>query len=185
MKQLSMMIDLDRCIGCKTCIVACRNHYGLVDHEAAMPGEIPYYLRVENKREGTFPDIKAWHWVVPCQHCKNPPCMKACKAEAISKDPASGIVRIDPDKCVGARDCIEACPYDVIQFDESRGKAHKCSLCYDRVHAGEIPVCAEVCMTGAISFGERELLKQQALDQGKELVKKLSAQSMLYVRTPS
>lgn len=182
MKQLGLMIDLNRCIGCKTCIVACRNAHDLVDHEAAMPNEIPYYLRVESKREGTYPDISVTSWVVPCLHCKNPPCVKACEAEAITKDPETGIVSIDREKCKGSRDCVEACPYDVIQFDESNNVAHKCDLCSDRVHMGQIPVCAEVCLTDAISFGEKELLKESAISHGRKIVKKMSTQSILYCR---
>ncbi len=57
MKQLSLAIDLDRCIGCKTCVVACRNSHGIVDHENCMPGEIPYYLRVESERKGVYPNL--------------------------------------------------------------------------------------------------------------------------------
>ena len=182
MKQLSLMIDLARCIGCKTCIVACRNHHGLVDHATAMPDEIPYYLRVESDMQGTYPKVTLENWVVPCQHCKNAQCIKACKAEAISKDPQTGIVRIDKGKCKGAKACIKACPYGVIQFNAKERLAHKCDLCYDRVVTGLAPVCAEVCMTDAITFGEKELLKQQALDQGREILKKLSAQSILYIR---
>ncbi len=182
MSQLSLMIDLDRCIGCKTCIVACRNHYGLVDHATAMPMTIPYYLRVESRRSGEYPRVAVNSWVVPCQQCKNAPCSKACKAEAISKDPQTGIVRIDPHKCTGSRACIEACPWNVIQFDPVRNKAHKCELCFARVTTGQLPVCAEVCLTDAISFGEKELLRQRALDQGREIDKKLSAMSILYLK---
>ncbi|THB65378.1 MAG: 4Fe-4S dicluster domain-containing protein [Desulfovibrio sp.] len=182
MKQLSLMIDLSRCIGCKTCIVACRNFHGLVDHAAAMPNEIPYYLRVESRMEGSYPKLSQESWVVPCQHCKNAQCIKACKSEAISKNPETGIVHIDRDKCTGSKACIEACPYDVIQFNEEGGFAHKCTLCQERVLMGQQPVCAEVCMTDAISFGEKDQLKQQAMDQGREILKKLSAQSIIYVR---
>ena len=181
MKQLGLMIDMARCIGCKTCIVACQNNHGLVDNESALPGEIPYYLRVEVKREGTYPNIKAISRVVPCQHCKNPPCVKACKAKAISKDPETGIVRIDRKKCKGAKACIEACPYGVIQFDNKNKFAHKCDLCFDRVHIGEEPVCAEVCMTDAIVFGELALLKQKAKNEGRKVDRKMSAQNILYV----
>jgi polysulfide reductase chain B len=182
MKQLSLMIDLERCIGCKTCIAACRNYHELVDYEAGIPNEIPYYLRVESKREGTYPDVSVTSWVVPCFHCRKAPCVKACKANAIAKDPETGIVRIDAEKCVGAKDCIEVCPYDVIQFNEKDNFAHKCDMCFDRVHSGEIPVCAEVCLTDAITFGERELLKQRAVDNGRTVVKKMSVQSILYIR---
>lgn len=184
MKQLSLAIDLDRCIGCKTCVAACRNYHGLTDHATDMPGMIPYYLRVESDRQGNYPDIAIRSWVMPCQHCKNAACIKACKAEAIVKDTQTGIVRILSDTCKGSRDCIEACPYGVIQFDADRNKAHKCDLCWDRVHVGEKPVCAEVCLTDAIRFGEKEILKMELEAEGKEIVKKMSAQSMIYFRTP-
>jgi polysulfide reductase chain B len=184
MKQLSLMIDLSRCIGCKTCIVACRNFYGLVDYEAALPNEIPFYLRVESKREGVYPEISVNSWVVPCQHCKNAPCIKACKADAITTDPDTGIVRINKEKCSGEKDCIEACPYNVIQFNNQENYAHKCDLCFDLIHAGGTPVCVETCMTDAICFGEKEMLRQQAQDEGKEILKKMSAQSILYVQNP-
>jgi polysulfide reductase chain B len=182
MHQLGLMIDMNKCIGCKTCVVACRNHHGIVDHENCMPGEIPFYIRVESLTEGTYPLVSEHCWVVPCQHCKNAQCIKACASEAIVKDPQTGIVRIDADKCAGSRACIEACPYDVIQFDAVRNKAHKCDLCHDRVVAGEIPVCAEVCMTDAITFGEVEMLRQTALDRGREIDRKKSAMSIVYLK---
>ncbi len=182
MKQLGLLIDMDKCIGCKTCIVACRNHHGLVDHENCMPKEIPFYLRVESKTEGTYPMVTEQCWVVPCQHCKNASCIKACKSEAIRKDPQTGIVLIDADKCVGSKACVEACPWSVIQFDAARKKAHKCNLCYDRVVAGEIPVCAEACMTDAIMFGEKEMLLQYARDNEREIDKKMSAMSIIYLK---
>jgi NADPH-dependent glutamate synthase beta subunit-like oxidoreductase len=92
---------LNRCIGCCTCIVACRNYHELVDHANAMPNEIPYYLRVESRRTGKYPDIKVDTWVVPCQHCPEPQCMASCPVDAINKDPQTGIVRIDKKTCTG------------------------------------------------------------------------------------
>lgn len=183
MKQLGIMIDMDRCIGCKTCVVACRNHHKIVDHEKCMPGEIPYYIRVETKCSGTYPNLRQDFWVVACQHCKNPACVKACTAEAITKDPRTGIVHIDRNACQGKGDCVEACPYGVIQFDSEGGYAHKCDLCNDLVVAGKQPVCVEACMTNALTFGEKSLLRMQAEARGQEVVKKLSAMSMTYVRT--
>lgn len=183
MKQLSIMVDLDRCIGCKTCIVACRNHNGLLDHETAMPGEMANYLRVESELTGTYPSLREDFWVVMCQHCKKPPCIKACESGAISKDPQTGIVTIDKDKCTGSGKCIEKCPYGVIQFDRKGNFAHKCTLCGDRVVHGLDPVCVEVCLADALSFGEREILAMQADAAGKEIVKKKSTQSILYVKS--
>lgn len=183
MKQLSIMVDLDRCIGCKTCIVACRNNKGLVDHEKAMPGGMSHYLRVESECSGVFPDLKEDFWVVMCQHCKKPPCVKACPSGAIAKDVQTGIVLIDRAKCTGQKKCIAKCPYDVIQFDAKGKFAHKCDLCYGRVIHGQPPVCVEVCLADALSFGEKEILLMQAEAKGKKLIKKKSTQSILYVKS--
>ncbi len=101
MKQLGLTIDLNRCIGCKTCIVACRNYHELVDPAEAMPNQMPYYLRVEHRWSGAYPDVALDAWVVPCQHCPDPLCMAACPESAISKDPQTGIVCIDPELCNG------------------------------------------------------------------------------------
>jgi polysulfide reductase chain B len=184
MKQLSIMVDLDRCIGCKTCIVACRNHHGLVDHENAMPGGMSHYIRVESELTGTYPDLAEDFWVVMCQHCKKPPCVKACPSGAIAKDVQTGIVRIDKEACTGAQKCIAKCPYGVIQFDAVGNYAHKCDLCYDRVIHGLEPVCVEVCLADALRFGEKEILLMHAEAEGKVLIKKRSAQSILYVKSP-
>jgi polysulfide reductase chain B len=184
MRQLSIMVDLDRCIGCKTCIVACRNHQGLVDHENAMPGEMAHYLRVESELTGTYPHLAEDSWVVMCQHCKKAPCVKACESGAITKDPQTGIVRIDKNKCAGTRKCIEKCPNNAIQFNEKERFAHKCNLCYDRVVHGLEPVCVETCLTDALSFGEREILQMRAEAAGKQVIRKRSTQSILYVKRP-
>lgn len=101
MKQLGMTIDLNRCIGCKTCIVACRNYHELVDPSEAMPNQMPYYLRIESHRTGTYPHIAVDTWVVPCQQCPEPKCMVSCPEGAISKDPETGIVFVDKDTCTG------------------------------------------------------------------------------------
>ena len=180
MKQLGLMIDMHRCIGCKTCVSACRNSHKIVDHENCLPGQIPSYIRVESRTEGSYPMVREQCWVVPCQHCKNPPCLEACPSGAIVKDDQNGIVRILRDKCEGGKKCIEACPWNVIQFDEADGFAHKCDMCYDLVVFGNNPVCVEVCMTDAIAFGELETLK--ALARDRELDRKMSSMSVIYLK---
>jgi len=103
MKQIGMMIDLNRCIGCRTCVVACRNHHELFDHQTAETENIPYYLRVDTRVQGAFPDLTMDTWIRPCQHCLQPGCSDACPEGAISKDPETGVVRIDEEKCTGCQ----------------------------------------------------------------------------------
>lgn len=121
MKQLGLMIDLKRCFGCKTCIIACRNHHKIVDHENSLPDEIPYYLRVQYKRDGVYPCISEQSWVLPCQHCPDPGCLAACPYGAIRKDPGTGIVHIDREKCTG-------CEYKAEMEAKDKIKPPPCQL---------------------------------------------------------
>jgi heterodisulfide reductase subunit A2 len=107
MKQLSLMIDLNRCIGCSTCIVACRNYHEIIDHTTAIPNNIHYYLRVESREKGKYPKVSVDTWVVPCQHCPDPKCLPSCPEGAILKDPETGTVRIDREKCNGCKTISE------------------------------------------------------------------------------
>ena len=77
---------------------------------------------------------------------------------------------------------IQACPYEVIQFDPKAGISHKCNLCIDRACVGELPVCAEVCLTGAITFEEYDLVRQRAIDKGRRIMDDVSKESVLYVK---
>jgi Fe-S-cluster-containing dehydrogenase component len=101
---------------------------------------------------------------VYCHHCADAPCRRACPAGAIAKT-AEGIVWIDAALCIGCGECIEACPFGAMQFDEDRGQAVKCDLCAHRVGEGLAPACASVCATGCISWGAARKLVERAVDQ--------------------
>lgn len=148
MKQMSIMIDLGRCIGCKTCIVACRNGNDLIDHTQATPNAIPYYLRVESKEYGKYPDLALDSWVVPCQHCQDPGCLGACPHEAIDKDAQSGVVRIDTDKCTGC------------EFNAEMGAENKA-----------VPApCKVSCPAGLNVQGYVQLVKQGKYEEAVKLI---------------
>ncbi|MEW5724497.1 MAG: FAD-dependent oxidoreductase [Thermodesulfobacteriota bacterium] len=148
MKQLSLMIDLERCIGCRTCIVACRNHKELVNHATALPDRMAYYLRVETHERGVFPNLALDNWVVPCQHCPDPGCLAACPEGAISKDPETGVVRIDRDKCTG-------CQYSVEISAEDKVKPAPCTL---------------TCPAGLNVQGYVQLVRQGLYEQAVKLI---------------
>jgi len=98
-----------------------------------------------------------------CKHCQNASCLEVCPTNAIVRTEFDTVL-IQQDVCNGCRDCISACPYGVIGFNEKTGTAHKCTLCYDRLQNGMQPACAKACPTESIKFGYLDDL-QKAADQ--------------------
>lgn len=154
MSRLAFVIDLKRCIGCDTCVVGCK-----------MENDVPpgrFRLRVfDSHRDpvlekplGVFPNLEQ-HWLPSmCQHCVAAPCVEACPTRALWQRENDGVVVLDKDRCIGCQRCGEECPYDAFSFDEDVGTADKCTMCDHRHESGGQPMCAVVCPTRAIHFGD-------------------------------
>jgi len=100
-----------------------------------------------------------------CKHCANAPCLEACPTGSIIRTEFD-TVYVQQDICNGCGYCIVACPFGVIARDQyGDRKAHKCTLCYDRLKEGLEPACAKVCPTDSIQFGEVEQLKAHARER--------------------
>ncbi len=103
-----------------------------------------------------------------CMHCVDPGCVSVCPVTAMRRDPLTGIVTHDPDACIGCRNCMVGCPYNVPQFeyDKAFGQITKCQMCnqagLERINKGGMTGCAEACPTGATLFGSREALLAEA-----------------------
>jgi molybdopterin-containing oxidoreductase family iron-sulfur binding subunit len=106
--RYGMVVDTRRCVGCKACVVACKQ-------ENKTPPGVYYNVVVEDTRENAQ-DRPLW-MTKPCFHCENPPCIKVCPVSATFKREQDGIVVIDYDRCIGCRYCITACPYSARYFD--------------------------------------------------------------------
>ena len=91
-----------------------------------------------------------------CNHCDDPACTKVCPTTAMHKDPETGLVSVDVDKCIGCGYCHMACPYNAPKVDREKGHSVKCDGCAERVAAGEKPVCVEACPARALDFGTIE-----------------------------
>ena len=161
-----MVIDLERCIGCYGCQLACKAEHG------TPPGV--FFARVLKQEEGQYPTVRQLSLPVLCNHCEDPPCVEVCPTGASFKSEEDGIVDIDPDLCVGCRSCMMACPYTNRYFndqpaqyfsrrdtyEELRSERHqqnvvmKCNFCRDRVRAGKLPACVANCPAIARTFGD-------------------------------
>ena len=168
--QLALMIDLERCTGCKSCEAACKQTNAL--------GPNSYRNRVmwfdEQQVDSQLSDLPARldFLTVTCQQCERPACLRACPVhpKAISKDPLTGVVSVNENRCTGCGECALACPYGAIGYNAEQHHAVKCDLCADRRARDLGPACASVCPTRAISFNNRAGLLEQAQQQNRELL---------------
>ncbi|MDE3077571.1 MAG: 4Fe-4S dicluster domain-containing protein, partial [Chloroflexota bacterium] len=126
------------------------------------PGPLKY-MRVFQWEEGAFPNLRLGLLAVNCYHCEQPACVTACSNGAIFKEDAYGAVLIDQDRCLGERDCWEACPYGAIVYasDDPSEKARKCTMCVDRLEEGLTPICVLSCSLRALDFGTIDDLRQK------------------------
>lgn len=147
MTQYGFFFDQSRCYGCKACSVACKDWHNID------PGP-EKWMSVYMWEEGVFPSVRMNILAFNCGHCDDPACLKACENNAIIKDDRTGAVLVDQDKCQGDRNCFTACPYGAPKFaDDNPGtKMSKCTMCLDRLDAGELPVCVASCPMRALDF---------------------------------
>jgi carbon-monoxide dehydrogenase iron sulfur subunit len=146
-KAVKQVIVKDQvCIGCRLCEVYCRlKHARSSDLVKAHRKETPRPLpRVRVDESGVV------SLSVRCQHCEDAPCIRACLTGALSRDPATSLVVVDEDRCIGCGTCSLACPLGVPSLDPARQKMVKCDLCQDE----EVPVCVANCPNEALLYVE-------------------------------
>jgi Fe-S-cluster-containing dehydrogenase component len=174
-RQYGMLLDLNKCLGCHTCTMACKTSWTDGPGQADMywnsvntkpfgayprPDEhAPDGLDYENPNmyqdvpKGIYPDLWQFYMPRPCNHCARPACLPACPTQAIYKN-EDGIVLIDQDVCQGYRNCIKACPYDKIYFNSVTKKSQKCVLCFPLIEKGQEPQCVKSCVGKIRVFGD-------------------------------
>ncbi|WP_165045819.1 4Fe-4S dicluster domain-containing protein [Adlercreutzia sp. ZJ138] len=203
--RYGLAIDTKRCIGCHTCAVQCRNENNVpkkVWWNRVITVGAGEYL---DEPDGEFPNCTMTYYTVSCQHCDNPACVKVCPVGATYKDPETGIVRQDYDKCIGCRMCMAACPYTGVRsfnweepqylvdfsFGDEDVPVHqkhvveKCTMCYHRIARGQEPACIAACPARARCFGDlddpdSEISKQIASRSYEHLLEDRGTQPSVY-----
>jgi len=140
-----IFLDPSRCIGCRSCVAACRE---CDTHKGESMIYIDYIERQQSV--ATSPTL--------CMHCEDPlaPCAQVCPAQAILVSPDGVVQSADETRCIYCENCGYACPFGVPKFQRAGHYMQKCNLCYDRTTQGKGPMCATVCPTQAIFYGTYE-----------------------------
>lgn len=173
-RRMGFFTDTTLCIGCKACEVACKEWNQLpedgyeftgmsYDNTKELSGStwrhVAFVEQFQQDRAGT-----PGRWLMEsdvCKHCTHAACLDVCPTGAIVRT-EFGTVVIQDDVCNGCGYCVVACPFGVITKQEAKGTMGKCTLCYDRLKAGEQPACAKACPTESIQFGAVDELRERA-----------------------
>ena len=179
-KKLGLVIDLDICVGCHACVVACKE-WNTGGYGAALSDQDPYGAEpsgawlnrvhsfemepvsgcdAHHKEIGAYGDARIVHFPKSCLHCEDAPCVTVCPTGASYKRADDGIVLVDEDICIGCGLCAWACPYGAREMDAAEGVMKKCTLCVDRIYnenipeEDRVPACVRTCPTNARHFGD-------------------------------
>lgn len=180
-KSYGFFTDTTLCIGCKACEVACKewnalpaDSVGLTGHSYDNTGalgantwrHVAFVERLPGTPEARGTEMPPFqsNWLMMsdvCKHCDPAPCLEACPTGALFRTEFDTVV-VQQDICNGCAYCVPACPFGVVEISTGDGKAHKCTLCYDRLKGGMEPACAKSCPTDSIQFGVVEELVERA-----------------------
>lgn len=177
-------VDVTKCDGCRACMVACKNWNDLPAEQQDFLGSAQSHAKttadtwnvlqyIEHENSKGKLDYLFRHSA--CFHCTDAACEKVCPEDAISYTDF-GTVVIDHEKCVGCGYCVNNCPFEVISLKEyvdkngdKYRKAHKCTMCTDRLEEGLQPACVTTCHTGAMEFGDKAAMIKKAEERVKQI----------------
>jgi formate dehydrogenase iron-sulfur subunit len=180
-RSYGFFTDTTLCIGCKACEVACKEWNELPAEEFKLTGHsydntgalsattwrhVTFVEKVSESNGARATNLQPFqsNWLMMsdvCKHCSPAPCLEACPTGALFRTEFDTVV-VQQDICNGCGYCVPACPFGVVELNVPDGKAHKCTLCYDRLKGGLEPACAKACPTDSIQFGELDELRERA-----------------------
>ena len=178
-KRWGMVVDMSRCReDCAAkCVTACHTFHNVpyipeADHAVMWLFVKPFAEAFPEQTYGVFGERSGErNFLLLCNHCDNPPCVRVCPTQATFKREEDGIVMMDYHRCIGCRFCMAACPYGSRSFNfrdprpfikkinpdyptRQKGVVEKCNFCQERLNVGLMPACVEACKEGVLTFGD-------------------------------
>jgi len=168
MAEKAMLLDMEKCIACRACQVACKQWNELPAEKTTFFAAAGGYQNPIGLSPSTYTLVKFYEleeqdklkWlfrVHRCMQCVDPACVKACPVDpkAMTRDENTGAIYVNRELCIGCGACREYCPFTVPVIDTDASKSTKCTFCFDRLADGIEPACAKACPTDCLVFGER------------------------------
>ena len=161
-----IVCDVERCLGCKSCQIACAVAHSASKDLPIAIDEAPrpaYRVMVEYVGQMSVP--------LQCRHCEDAPCVRVCPTHALEKVGPEGIVVRYPEKCIGCLWCVLVCPFGAVRMREMDKSILKWDLCIERLESGKVPACVEACPTKALRFESvEEISKDKRLSAIQEFL---------------
>jgi formate dehydrogenase beta subunit len=176
MAQKTKLIDISKCTGCRGCQLACKQwnqqpakqteNYGTYQNPPDLQANTWTLIRFQEiaNKDGV-------KWIFRkdgCMHCTDAACVKVCPSGALHYT-EYGTVGIHHERCIGCKECVVACPFDIPRYDRATDKIYKCDLCLTRIQAALEPACVKACPTGALRFGDKGDMLKLAYKRAAEL----------------
>ena len=142
-----IVVKVDKCLGCKSCEMACAVEHSLSKDLYQAIQETPSARSRVSVAQGAG-------FVVPlqCRQCEEAPCVQICPSDALYRADDESPVLVDHDRCIGCAWCVLVCPFGVISLDSSNRMVIKCDQCFQRAERGQLPACVSACPTGALEL---------------------------------
>jgi len=156
MTRYGILMNVQQCIGCRTCMLSCKNAYEIpAGGTNNYQGREYYRIWPADTEQGKYPYVVRNETIMRCMQCQNPPCVAACPVFGALTQRKDGIVVVDSTKCIGDLACVAACPYGAMYFRTDTSSVDKCDLCAAQLDAGQaVPTCVSSCLGEAMVFGD-------------------------------